>query len=289
MNIRVSQKLTLGAGIVLLLCTFLFHSVVAQPNGSSFSGIVFIKIDGSIDPSTAPIERNGEMYTLTNSIVGNITIQKDDIKLNGAGFSVQGLEISDKVTIGIDISFRNNVYITNLQVTNFVNGIRLLNSTNCNIFGNVIIDNVDGLRLDNSSNNNVWGNNVTGNHHGIHPFSDNKFYLNNFIENNEHVRFESTEFPNSWDNDYPVGGNYWGNYTGIDQKQGTNQIEDGADNIGDTPQVINSLNLDRYPQMVPYSYQNTEESIFDSLTYILIIGIVVIGLIIGIIFFKKRT
>jgi len=284
------SRFTLWFGIVFLLCTSSFLIIFAQDNDSYFSGIVFIRSDGSIHPSLAPIEQKGDEYTLTNSIIGNITIQTDDVTLNGAGFSVEGLEIIDKVTIGIDLSFRNNVNITNLHVTNFVNGIRLLNSTNCNLFGNVIIDNIDGLRFENSTNNNVWGNNITRNHHGIHPFSDNNFYLNNFIENNEHVRFESTKFPNIWDNNYPTGGNYWRNYTGTDQKQGVNQNEQGPDNIGDTPHFIDSLNSDMYPQMLPYTYENPKESLFDSyLIYILIIGIVVIIVIVGTILIRKQT
>lgn len=288
MNV-ISPKSTICIGIVFLLCSSLLSLTFAQNNDSSYSGIVFIKSDGSIEPSTAPIKRNDNVYTLTNSIVGNITIQINDIVINGAGYTVQGIEILDKVTIGVDLSFRNNVSITNLVVTNLVNGIRLLNSTNCNLYGNVIIDNIDGLRLDNSTSNIVWGNNITRNHHGIHPFSSNKFYLNNFIENNEPVRFESTEFPNIWNNDYPTGGNYWGNYTGTDQKQGVNQDEDGADNIGDTPHVITPLNSDRYPQMVPYIYQSPEEPVDESYLIYAIIGVLIIGVIVGILFFRKKS
>lgn len=289
MNV-ISTKATICIGVVFLLCSSLFTLTFAQSNGSSYSGIVFIKSDGSIEPSTAPITRNDNVYTLTNSIVGNITIQIDDIVLDGAGYTVQGIEILDKVTIGVDLSFRNNVSITDLVVTNFVNGIRLLNSSNCNLFGNIIIDNIDGLRLDNSTSNIAWGNNITNNHHGIHPFSGNKFYLNNFMGNNEHVRFESTIFPNTWDDDYPTGGNYWGNYTGIDQKQGVNQNEEGSDKIGDSPHIITSMNSDRYPQMVPYIYQSPEEPVPDFyLVYIIILGVVIIGVIAGLLFFRKKS
>lgn len=286
----ISTKSTILVGIVFLLCISLVIHTFPQNNDSSYSGIVFIKSDRSIEPSTAPIERNNNVYTLSNSIVGNITIQVDDIVVNGAGYAVQGIEILDKVTIGVDLSFRNNVSITNLVVTNFVNGIRLLNSTNCNLYGNVIIDNIDGLRLDNSTSNIVWGNNVTRNHHGIHPFSGNNFYLNNFIGNNEHIRFESTEFPNMWDKDYPTGGNYWGNYTGNDQQQGVNQNEEGTDNIGDTPHTITSLNVDTYPQMAPYVYQSPEEPVVESyLIYAIILSVVIIGVIIGILFLRKKS
>jgi len=285
-----SAKTASGIGLVFLLCVSFTLFASAQTD-SLYSGIVIIKNDGSIEPSDAPIEKNNKVYSLTNSIVGNVTIQIDDIIFDGAGYSIQGIEILDKVTIGVDVAFRNNVSITNLKVTNLVNGIRLLNSTNCNIYENNIINNIDGLRLDNATSNIVWGNNITTNHHGIHPFSGSRFYLNNFVGNNEHVRFATTGYPNVWDDGYPIGGNYWGNYTGVDQKQGENQNEDGSDGLGDTPHIIiTSLNSDRYPQMVPYVYQSPEEPMNEyPLIYVTVIGLAIIGVIAAILFLRKRS
>jgi len=51
--------------------------------------------------------------------------------------------------------------------------------------------------------------------------------------------------PNTFDNDYPSGGNYWSNYTGYDAND---------DGIGDTPYVIDANNRDKYPLMSPYEY-----------------------------------
>ena len=64
---------------------------------------------------------------------------------------------------------------------------------------------------------------------------NNEFYHNNFINNSKQVITESV---NVWDDDYPSGGNYWSNYTGVDEKSGSNQDELGSDGIGDTPYVI---------------------------------------------------
>src|SRR3972149_558025 len=98
---------------------------------SQFSGPVYIRSDGSIDPSTAPIQRVGDVYTLRETLVGNITVEK------------------------------NNVTIKNMQIRSFVNGIRLLNSSNNNLIGNNITENVDGIRIDNSTGNSIIGNNIT--------------------------------------------------------------------------------------------------------------------------------
>lgn len=48
------------------------------------------------------------------------------------------------------------------------------------------------------------------------------------------------------------GGNYWGNYTGIDLYRGSFQNETGSDGIGDTPYLIGPGNRDNYPLMDPY-------------------------------------
>ena len=47
------------------------------------------------------------------------------------------------------------------------------------------------------------------------------------------------------------------NYTGVDQKSGTNQNVTGSDGIGDTAVVIAQNNVDNYPLMAPYTEQPT--------------------------------
>jgi hypothetical protein len=42
-------------------------------------------------PTTA-IQRNGKIYTLTANISGGIQVQKSNIVLDGAGYTVQGNE-----------------------------------------------------------------------------------------------------------------------------------------------------------------------------------------------------
>ncbi|HKI75855.1 MAG TPA: hypothetical protein VKA28_01525, partial [Candidatus Bathyarchaeia archaeon] len=57
---------------------------------------------------------------------------------------------------------------------------------------------------------------------------------------------------NSWDNEYPSGGNYWSDYKGVDNCSGPQQnICPSPDGIGDTPYVFNSAQ-DNYPLMNPF-------------------------------------
>jgi hypothetical protein len=57
--------------------------------------------------------------------------------------------------------------------------------------------------------------------------------------------------PNTWDNGYPSGGNYWSDNGGADSYSASYQNETGSDGIGDAPYVIDSNNTDRYPLMGP--------------------------------------
>jgi len=113
-----------------------------------------------------------------------------------------------------------------------------------------------GIHLFSSSNNTITANNISNNtlsgiYFGIYtnPSSDNILFHNNFMNNTQQVYIESSGYANVWDDGYPSGGNYWSNYTGVDEKSGPNQDQPGGDGIGDTPYTIDSDNVDRYPLM----------------------------------------
>jgi hypothetical protein len=55
-----------------------------------------------------------------------------------------------------------------------------------------------------------------------------------------------------WDDGYPSGGNYWGNYGGEDSYSGPNQDQPGSDGILDSPYVVDSDNEDAYPVVSPF-------------------------------------
>ena len=74
---------------------------------------------------------------------------------------------------------------------------------------------------------------------------NNTFYHNSFTNNNKNVIIESFAAGNFWD--YGVEGNYWDDYNGTDSNR---------DDIGDTPYVINSDNIDNYPLMAPFDIEN---------------------------------
>jgi parallel beta-helix repeat protein len=123
--------------------------------------IVYIEAEGSIDPLTANITSPDNVtYAFTADINASIVVERDNIVVDGAGYTVQG----GGDGTGIDLSGRSNVTIKNMKIRGFEYGVYLYVSPNNTISGNNITNNVRGINLDSSSNNNtLTGNNVAGN------------------------------------------------------------------------------------------------------------------------------
>ncbi|MEW6069373.1 MAG: NosD domain-containing protein [Candidatus Thermoplasmatota archaeon] len=116
----------------------------------------------------------------------------------------------------------------------------------CNIYSNYY-----GIELSHSSNNTISTCHIHNNYLGfLLLFSNgNSIYHNNFL-NNTNSAYDY--YLNIWDNGYPSGGNYWSDYTGVDNYSGPNQDQPSRDGIGDTPYNIRGgNNRDRYPLMNP--------------------------------------
>jgi len=291
--------LLLGVLIGVLGVSFSVHNVEAP------YPIVYIKAEGSIDPPTANITSPDNVtYAFTADINASIVVERDNIVVDGAGYTVQG----GGDGTGIDLSGRSNVTIKNMKIKAFGTGIYLYESSNNMISGNVITDNgLLGVRFYLSSNNNtvsantitnnyrgIWlevstgtssnnvisrnnienntdgimiyrslgniisENNVTKNKdHGIYLDTsyDNRIYHNNFIDNG--VPWGFYLCTNTWDADYPLGGNYWSDYNGTDLFSDLYQNETGSDGIGDTTYIMPFDNKDNYPLMGMFLSFNT--------------------------------
>jgi parallel beta-helix repeat protein len=210
--------------------------------------IICIRDDGSVDPSYAPIQRDEDIYTLTDDIISEyngISIERSNIVLDGASHKIQGTVVGPTVGIFLD-SGRVNVTVRNVEITDFENGILLYNSSSNCVVGNNITENARfGIQFSQSSGNSIVGNNIIGNNvSGIYLDSPNNLiYHNNFIDNTAQVSMAMAG-ANVWDDGYPSGGNYWSNYTGVDSNH---------DGIGDTAHIIDENNTDNYPLMGMFS------------------------------------
>ena len=200
-----------------IMLTLLLMGVLASAfsiRSALGSGTIYIRSDGSIDPSTVPISTSDYVtYVFTGNIYDSIVIERDNIVIDGAGYTLQGTGVYP--TAGIHLSERENVTIRNTQIKNFWNGIYFNESSNNTVSGNAvtanrihgiwfysnsyrnivtgntIANNSDGIGLglyDYSNHNNISRNTVADNGYGIvfHHASNNSISENNVIANNGH-------------------------------------------------------------------------------------------------------
>lgn len=236
---------------------------------------IYIQTDGTVYPISAPIQRNGNIYTFTsniNSDTDGIVIEKNSTILDGAEHSLQGTNTAS--SNGIYLSGNYNVTIKNIDIKGFESGILLdAYSTYNNIIGNTVESNVYGVNCwAYADNNSIIGNNITGNSLSgiwiagsssdtvseniiaenslginLQSSSNDSIYHNNFVDNPTQTSIYDS--PGVWDNGYPSGGNYWSDYSGVDLQNGPNQNQPGSDGIGDTPYNTSESNQDNYPLM----------------------------------------
>jgi parallel beta-helix repeat protein len=143
----------------------------------------------------------------------------------------------------------SNVITGNTVANHGGDCISMWESSNDNtVSGNTITDGGRGIVMWDCTGNNIIMNTIMNNDWGIEirDLSYNNIYHNKFIDNGMNAYEASCD--NQWDNGYPSGGNYWDDYTGLDQFSGPNQNQPGPDGIGDVPHTIQIGNShDEYP------------------------------------------
>jgi parallel beta-helix repeat protein len=146
-----------------------------------------------------------------------------------------------------------NILSGNNVAGNSIYGIELdFSSDNNTLSGNSVTANSnDGIELEYSAENNTLSNNnITANSRNgilLEGSSGNIFYHDNLIGNTFQVSSDGS--PNTWDNGYPSGGNFWSDY----QTRYPNATEIDSSGIWNTPYVIDANNTDHYPLMSPWS------------------------------------
>jgi parallel beta-helix repeat protein len=287
---RIEGKIMSKGKVGLVFCVGAFLLLVAvlgtvlNVPSVRGNGTIIIKADGSIDPPTAPIRRDGDLYTFTDNIYGWIGVDRSNTVINGAGYTVQGTGAS----YSYGISITSNVRIENTNIKGFAVGIHFsmwssdnvppdifipenivihgnnitnnnygisgggvgygICSRNITISGNTIENNGNnGIDLYHAENTTLWGNTIINNGVGV-SLADFGGPSNNIIYSNNFINNTiqaGSGMANTWDSGYPSGGNYWSDYAGVDAN---------GDGIGDTPYSISYYAQDRYPLMNPVGY-----------------------------------
>jgi parallel beta-helix repeat protein len=128
---------------------------------------IYIRNDGSIEPETASIERTGNIYTLTGNVVHyTIEIQRDNIVLDGVGYSILGnisrIKGYDDGNNGVIVAGRNNVTITRLNFEQGDTGVRISGSSNIAVIDNTFSNGITtGVATEDSSFVSIVSNNFT--------------------------------------------------------------------------------------------------------------------------------
>ncbi len=167
------------------------------------------------------------------------------ILVNCSQITVENLNLT-KNSVGIHLVYTKNSIIRGNYAGDNGNGISMSHSQSNNIFGNNLTNNINGIYFHYSTNNTVYENNIMNNYRSVWLYAysnNNKFYHNNFINNQNEAQLEYS-IGNIWDDDYPSGGNYWSDYTGVDLDH---------DGIDDTEYVIDADNIDHHPLMGMFS------------------------------------
>jgi parallel beta-helix repeat protein len=127
--------------VTTIVCMCLFLCVVyVQPIKAQYQDNITINADGSISPSTAPIQQDKDVYMLTDDVIGDISVMASNITFDGNGHSIIG-----ELSVGLNYSSppiltgASNVTVKNLIVKNSVFGISLHKTSNSMVINNTIL------------------------------------------------------------------------------------------------------------------------------------------------------
>jgi parallel beta-helix repeat protein len=192
----MKRKLVLVSVFVALLLLLpamtVLHSVI--PASANFFPLptpqpaIYIRSDGSVYPSWAPIQRVGNAYILMDDIVGyTIAVERDHIAIDGRGHTLKG----NGNSTGVFLQERSKVTIANMTIQNFYYGIMIyvvpgLTSGGNIISRNILKNNTFGIYAAFSGGNTISENTITENEYGIYLSSSNNVLRNNSMKGNKY-------------------------------------------------------------------------------------------------------
>lgn len=236
--LQKTVSLTMSILLAISVLAFAFSVQTVKAQG------VFIHIyyDGTIDGTTDIQSSDNVTYYFTNNINGSIYVERDDIVIDGNGYTLQG----SGTGIGISMMFIvENMTVRNLCIKNFETGIifgeRYYDRTfptHFNISANNIENNNYGIRIYHYSNISIIGNNITDNYYGMSiEFSFNNTINANYISTNDQsgIYLDSCSFNSITMNNLTANG-----FSGILLSRSTNNSISGNNFISNGLDFWNS-------------------------------------------------
>jgi hypothetical protein len=131
---------------LLLLTAFNAFWNVALVRGAEAT--IYIRDDGSVEGETTKIATSDNVtYTFTDDINGSILVERNNIVIDGAGYTLRGE--GGLTEVGIRLSGITNVTIRNAQIVNFNVGVYIYDySSNDTVTGNTLTDNHYAIEIE---------------------------------------------------------------------------------------------------------------------------------------------
>ena len=181
----------------------------AVPKNPARYNTTYIRADGSIEPPTNLIHRDGDTYVLLDNIFGSLVVERDNVVIDGGGFTIRGYgadylgereyagsieegnmtipwyKIKDVNTSYVGIySCAERLTVMNLKITEFWCAIQLEHGSENRIVGNDVVNNNQGIWIHYSSNNTISNNTISNNRQGLTLVTSYDTVENNTITNN---------------------------------------------------------------------------------------------------------
>ena len=166
--------------ILTVLTLILAGALIIVFRRAPANGKIYIRCDGTVDPLTAELLRNGDVYTFTANIHEPIAVQRNNIVIDGNGYSIEG-----NGTQGVYLHETKNVTIKNTRITGFQRGINLHSSINSRLINNTITNCTYGIISSEAPQSIISNNTVINNEwDGIFLTSSDGSILNDNIVTN---------------------------------------------------------------------------------------------------------
>jgi len=296
-----------GDTFTILSESVILESLIIKNSGGNYSGVYInrtsnVSIVNCVVASCyigLKVDFSREVY-VSNCEIANNTFAAIRVWGTSANITVQNCTLyNNRYGIGLFTYSQGNFVLANNVFNNSI-GITLLNSKGNQIVKNHLFNNRYGLYLEDrlTKDNTVTKNQIVNNTYGVYLniFSQeqtgNLFCLNNFINNTIQVYIEPPFFAyNNWNLKYPLGGNYWSDYTCEDLKSGPYQNVTGSDGFLDKPYYIAPNNMDFYPLLSPYMEQVIRQNERSSIEVQIAVAIVFTIVVYSVIYLmmKKRS